>query len=130
MLQSQKKIKKRFPNEEIKLISLQDSIDLPVLEKIDEKILKNLSVLEAINELSSLEYLIGMRFHACLAAAKAGVKVLGINYDVKVETLAKNLGFPLLELDGSNLEGGFNSLMNTGNYSIPEFHSIFDTEQN
>ncbi len=123
-------IKKRFPNEEIKLISLQDSIDLPVLEKIDEKILKNLSVLEAINELSSLEYLIGMRFHACLAAAKAGVKVLGINYDVKVETLAKNLGFPLLELDGSNLEGGFNSLMNTGNYSIPEFHSIFDTEQN
>lgn len=123
-------IHEKFPNQEINLISLQDSIDLPVLEKIEGKILKNLTVQEAIEELSSLEYLIGMRFHACLIAAKAGVKVLGINYDVKVETLAKNVGFPLLELSGENLKNGFNNLMSAGNYTIPEFHLIFDTEQN
>lgn len=122
-------IKTRFPSQEIKLISLQDSIDLPVLEKIDGKIYKNLTVQDALQELASLEYLIGMRFHACLIAAKAGVKVLGINYDVKVETLAKTLGFPLVKLDGNNLEEGFNALINSGNYTIPEFHSIFDKEQ-
>ncbi len=122
-------IRTRFPNQEIKLISLQDSIDLPVLEKIEGKILKNLTVQEALKELSSLEYLVGMRFHACLAAAKAGVKVLGINYDIKVKTLADTIGFPLIELNGEGLQEGFDEMMKTGNYSIPEFRSIFDTEQ-
>lgn len=120
-------IKTRFPDEEIKLISLQDSLDLPVLEKIEGKILKNLTVDEAIDEISSLKYLIAMRFHACLIGAKAGVNVVGINYDIKVETLAKTLGFPLIELNGEGLE---NSFENAGNYVIPEFHSIFDTKQN
>lgn len=120
-------IKTRFPDEEIKLISLQDSIDLPVLEKIGGKLLKNLTVDEAIEEISSLKYLFAMRFHACLIGAKAGVNVVGINYDIKVETLAKTLGFPLIELNSEGLE---NSFENTGNYTIPEFHSIFDTEQN
>lgn len=120
-------IKTRFPDEEIKLISLQDSLDLPVLEKIEGKILKNLTVDEAIDEISSLKYLIAMRFHACLIGAKAGVNVVGINYDIKVETLAKTLGFPLIELNGEGLE---NSFENTESYVIPEFHSIFDTEQN
>ena len=122
----------RFPDEEIRLISLQDSIDLPVLDKIrgickGVKILKNLTVDEAIEEISSLKYLVAMRFHACLIAAKAGVSVTGINYDVKVETLAKTLGFPLIELNGEGLQEGFES---AGNYTIPEFHSIFDIEQN
>lgn len=120
-------IKTRFPDEEIKLISLQDSLDLPVLEKIEGKILKNLTVDEAIDEISSLKYLIAMRFHACLIGAKAGVNVVGINYDIKVETLAKTLGFPLIELNGEGLE---NSFENTESYVIPEFHSIFDTKQN
>lgn len=120
-------IKTRFPHEEIRLISLQDNMDLPVLEKIEGKLLKNLTVDEAIEEISSLKYLFAMRFHACLIAAKAGVSVAGINYDIKVETLAKTLGFPLIELNGEGLKEGFE---NTGNYTIPEFHSIFDTEQN
>lgn len=120
-------IKTRFPDEEIKLISLQDSLDLPVLEKIEGKILKNLTVDEVIDEISSLKYLVAMRFHACLIGAKAGVNVVGINYDIKVKTLAQTLGFPLIELNGDGLKDGFEQ---TGNYIIPEFHSIFDTEQN
>ncbi len=125
-------IRARFPDEEIKLISLQDSLDLPVLEKIGGKckggkILKNLTVDEVIDEISSLKYFVAMRFHACLIGAKAGVNVVGINYDIKVETLAKTLGFPLIELNGDGLKDGFEQ---TRNYIIPEFHSIFDTEQN
>lgn len=115
-------IKTRFPNKEIKLISLQDSMDLPVLKKFEGKILKNLTIDEAINEISSLEYLIGMRFHACLIGAKAGVKVLGINYDKKVETLAHEIGFPLVNLDDKDLSDGFNELekLKTDEYKIPK----------
>ena len=90
---------------------------------INARILKNLTVREAIDEISSLEYLVGMRFHACLAGIKSGIKVLGINYDVKVRTLAQETGFPLLELDGQNIREGFESLSNLNpcEYKIPEF---------
>lgn len=121
-------IKNRFGDKEITLISLQDNIDLPVLEKfasgrLKTRILKNLTVQEALDEISSLEYLIGMRFHACLAGVKTGVKVLGINYDIKVQTLAQEAGFPLLELNSKNFSEGFDKLfeLNPYNYRIPEF---------
>lgn len=119
-------IKTRFPNEELKLISLQDSIDLPVLEKIEGKLLKNLTVDEAIEEISSLKYLFAMRFHACLIGAKAGVNLVGINYDVKVETLAKTLGFPLIELNGDGIEECFDSMTDVGDYRLPEFEFDID----
>ena len=63
-----------------------------------------------IEELSTLKYLIGMRFHACLVSAKAGVRVLGINYDVKVKTLADNIGFPLLEMNEKKLSDKFGNI--------------------
>lgn len=115
-------VKKRFPDKEIKLISLQDSLDLPVLEKFEGKIVKNLTVEDAIREISGLEYLIGMRFHACLVAAKAGVRVLGINYDVKVKTLAETVGFPLIELNTQEFEQGFDELFKPVEYSIPDYN--------
>ncbi len=125
-------ISKHFPDEKIKLFSLQDSLDIPVLEKfsnvlktkgLDAEIYKNLSVETCINELSKLEYLIGMRFHADLVAAKAGVKVLGINYDIKVLNLAKNIGFPIIGLSEDSFQNEFNELMslNVNNYKLPEF---------
>ena len=122
----------RFKNEEINLISLQDSIDLPVLEKfaqilnkkgISYKITKNLTIDECINEFSKLEYLIGMRFHANLVAAKAGAKILGINYDIKVANLANSIGFPIIGLEQGNFKKEFDifSNLNTSEYKIPEF---------
>ena len=124
-----KEIKNRFGDEEVCLISLQDSIDLPVLEKfsgkgLNTKILNNLTVEEAIKEISQLEYLAGMRFHACLAAAMSGVKVMGINYDIKVKTLAQETGFPLAELSGENLDECFDRMIsaNPYDYKIPEFN--------
>ena len=122
-------IAEKFKDEEIKLLSLQDSLDFSVLESfskkleqrgVKSKIYKNESILDTINLISGLEYLIGMRFHANLIAAKAGVKVLGINYDVKVENLAKMVGFPILELDNfKNIDEIFET--NTSKYNIPEF---------
>ena len=101
-------IAEKFKDKEIKLLSLQDSLDFSVLESfskkleqrgVKSKIYKNESILDTINLISGLEYLIGMRFHANLIAAKAGVKVLGINYDIKVLNLAKHIGFPHIGLN-------------------------------
>ena len=125
-------VAKNFYDKKIKLISLQDSLDLIPLYKFQEmlasrninsEIIKNLSVSEAIETISSLEYLIGMRFHACLVGAKARVKTLGIKYDIKVENLAKNVGFPFVRLKDRSLEEGFQKLKNTNpdNYNIPTF---------
>ena len=125
-------IEKYFKNEEIKLISLQDSLDLPLLEKFEKilnkkeiktKIYKNLSINDAIKTLSELEYLVGMRFHANLVASKAKVKVLGINYDIKVLNLSNTVGFPIIGLEENYLGDEFEQLLNldTQNYKIPNF---------
>lgn len=125
-------IEKYFKNEEIKLISLQDSLDLPLLEKFEKilnqkdiktKIYKKLSINEATEILSNLEYLIGMRFHANLIASKAKVKVLGINYDIKVLNLANSVGFPIIGLEENEINDEFEQLLNldTTNYKIPTF---------
>ena len=124
-------IAQKFPNEEIKLISLQDSLDFRILETfchildskgIQAKIIKGLSVNEAIEEISKLKYLVSMRFHSCLVGAKAGVKVLGINYDIKVQNLAKSVGFPIINLD-KNVSNRFEKLLSTNpqNYNVPSF---------
>lgn len=126
------KIALKFVGQKIKLISLQDSIDLGILEKfskilsdkkIESYIVKNLSINDAIKEISSLEYLIGMRFHANLVAVKSGVKVLGINYDIKVSSLAETVGFPLINFSQDDFEKEFNDFieLNVFEYKIPEF---------
>ena len=127
-------IARRFKDEEVKLFSLQDALDYEVLQSFSEKLKKrainskiyqNLSVEEAINELSKLEYLIGMRFHADLVGVKCGVKVLGINYDVKVANLANYVGFPMIGLNQTVFEKEFDELfaLNPENYNIPEYKS-------
>lgn len=121
-------IEKRFPNEEVKLISLQDSLDIEVLKKFSSfglktKLYSGLTSDKIVKEICNLEYLIGMRFHSSLVAAKAGVKVLGIDYDIKVKKLADDIGFPLIEIGQENLSESFDKLINldTKSYHIPEF---------
>ena len=102
-----------------------------MLEKhnVESEILKSLNINQTIEVISNLEYLVAMRFHACLVGAKAGVKVLGINYDVKVETLAMTINFPHINLENEINNEKFIELMNldTNNYQIPTFNfeSIF-----
>jgi polysaccharide pyruvyl transferase WcaK-like protein len=64
-----------------------------------------------------------MRFHSALVGTKSKVKVLGINYDIKVLNLAKHIGFPIIGLDKNDLEKDFDDLINsnTENYNIPNF---------
>ena len=103
-------LSQRFVGQKVKLFSLQDSLDLDILKKfaktLDKKNIKseiysNLDIKTCIYELSKLEYLIGMRFHANLIASKAKVKVLGINYDIKVENLSKQIGFPIVNFNNN-----------------------------
>lgn len=113
---------KSFPDEDIKLFSLQDSLDLEVLKcfehalkvispDIKVEVISNLSNDELIKQIAGLEYIIAMRFHAVLTALKAGVKTLAINYDVKVEKLANESGIPLITLNNfSDFEGKFDLL--------------------
>lgn len=132
MLNLANEIARNFKDEKIKLFSLQDTLDLNILENfskmlankgIDSEIYKNLSVDDCIKKISELEYLIGMRFHSALVATKAGVKVLGINYDIKVLNLAKKLGFPIIGLNDISFTREFEQLknLNPNDYKIPDF---------
>ena len=64
-----------------------------------------------------------MRFHALLVGAKSRVKLLGINYDIKVENLSKAIGFPYIEINQEDLNKDFEDLLNIDvkKYNIPEF---------
>lgn len=126
------KICEKFYDREIRLLSLQDTQDLEVLELFSNKlknrglensIYKNLSVNEVIKQISELEYLVAMRFHALLVGAKNNVKLLGINYDIKVENLAKAVSFPIINLNQEDFNKEFDELieLNNINYQIPDF---------
>lgn len=98
-------VRKKFSDKKIQIISLQDSIDLEVCEKFkrmlgleNSEVLSKLSINDVFEVISNLEYLIGMRFHANVAAIKCGVKTTAINYDIKVKKLAEEYNLPMIEL--------------------------------
>ena len=66
---------------------------------INCRVLENKSNDEVINTIASLNTLIAMRYHACLIAIKSQVKLLPINYDIKVENLSKMFDLNCLGLD-------------------------------
>ncbi len=98
-------INENFSDKEVVIFSFQDSKDLKICEHFNTflnanaTIKHNLSIDEYITEISQLEYLFAMRFHAVLVALKAGVKVLPISYDKKVSELAKEVEVPYVTLD-------------------------------
>lgn len=107
-------INMNFANSKIEILSLQDCLDKEVCEQFNKR-LKNanpninttlktdLEPKEIIRTISSAKYLIAMRFHAILTGVKAGVKTLAINYDTKVENLAKEFELPILNLSQKNI---------------------------
>lgn len=105
-----KQIALKFSDREIELICFQDSEDEGIsqvfLNKLKKKnptiqanIVKNLTKKQIIERVSEYDYLIGMRFHACLLGLKYGIKTLAISYDPKVETLAKDANIPYLVMN-------------------------------
>ncbi len=97
-----------YRDKEIIIFSFQNKIDLEICNQlkkhlqiinpsINVKVVENISNEKIIDDISELDSLIAMRYHACLIGIKAKIKVLPINYDIKVENLAKD--FNLLNLD-------------------------------
>ncbi len=110
----------KFADKKIAIFSLQEVQDLELCQYF-EKLLKSFNpeieteiVTEnIIQHISELEYLIAMRFHAILVALKCGVKTCAINYDIKVEKLAKEAKIPIISMDAhENMEKIYQELIN------------------
>lgn len=94
-----------FYDKDVVIFSLQPSIDMEVCTRFKEflgreAVIKNgLGVKETAEEISKLDYLIAMRFHAVLAGLMSGVKVLPVSYDKKVSFLSLEAGVDYIELN-------------------------------
>lgn len=116
-------VNKYFSNKEIKIYSFQDDIDLEICKKFEQQlkmlnpnintsVLYNLSSNEIIEGISEAEYLIGMRFHSIIVGLLAGCKIIGINYDIKVEKLSKEFNISLIDLK-NDFENTFENIKET-----------------
>lgn len=96
---------RNFPDKTIEIYSFQDNIDLEVCKDFE----RNLKLLNPdiktviyndniINRLAKTKYLIAMRFHAIIIGLISKVKIMGINYDIKVEKICEEFDLPLLDL--------------------------------
>lgn len=103
-------IVKNFSQNEILIFSFQDSLDAEICKnfqkrlqllnpRVKSRVILNNSPLNIVENLKTLDYLIAMRFHACLVGLKFGIKTLAINYDEKVEKLATEAHIPFINLD-------------------------------
>ncbi len=111
---------KRFSDKKIVILSLQDNIDSDICGNFSEKlknkgltnmeVLKELSVNDVIDVISDMEYLIAMRFHANVIGIKSGVKTLAVNYDPKVEKLAKEYNLPMINPGDEDISKPFDRL--------------------
>ncbi len=105
----------KFSDCDIKIYSLQDDIDLEICKSFERKLKKlnpdikteihyHLTNHKIIEELSKAKYVIAMRFHAIIIGLLANAKIWAINYDIKVEKLAKEFDLPLIDLSGENID--------------------------
>ncbi len=109
-----------FNDRKIEIFSLQQSLDFELCKRFEQLLhsfnpdLKTEIITgNIIERISGLEYLIGMRFHALLVAIKSGVKTCAINYDIKVEKLAKDAYIPIISMDAhENLDEIYLKLQN------------------
>lgn len=121
-----------FPDKEIYIYSFQDALDLELCRhfeaqlklinsNIKTKLFNSLTIDETVQSFSNLDYLIGMRYHACLLALKYGVPTLALSYDEKVEKLSKRFDLPYSMLDiNENLEDMFKELKSLNPAKIKE----------
>lgn len=102
----------KFADKEIVIYSFQDVLDLDVCNRFESylkminpdiktNVLNAMSIEDTVVSFSELNYLIAMRYHACLLALKYGISTLALSYDEKVEKIAKRFDLPcsFLSLD-------------------------------
>lgn len=126
----------KFSNKKIEIFSLQKTQDYELSKRFEglvksfnPEIKTEIVEEDIINRLSSLEYLIGMRFHAVLVALKCGIKTTAINYDVKVEKIAKDAGIPIISMDAhENMEEIYQKMQNLNREDLLRFANskLFD----
>lgn len=106
-------ILKHFSNRKIELFVFQEALDKEIClhfenilknkcPDVDTKVIYYKNRTETFKRIAQLDCMIAMRFHAVIAALKAGVKTAGINYDIKVEKLAEEASIPLISLESDN----------------------------
>ena len=117
-----REINKNFSDREIYIYSFQDALDSDICKhfnaqlqlvnpKIKTKFLPAMSIDETVQSFSNLDYVIAMRYHACLLALKYGIPTLALSYDEKVEKIAKRFNIPCSFLnDEEKLGEYFNQL--------------------
>lgn len=119
LIRLKNELKKRFFDKQIVIFSLQDKIDLEISSAFNEMLKQeglnselkyDLSIDSAIDLITNLEYLIAMRFHANVIGIKSGVKTLAVNYDPKVEKLAKEFDIPMINLEQADISKEFDTL--------------------
>lgn len=125
-----RKVANEFADKEICIYSLQDRQDKEIcmrfenylhLEnpKVKTKLYYGLNINEIIKNMSNLEYFIAMRYHSIMIAAKYGIKTLAINYDPKVESLAKFLKIPYINFENySDFDEYFNKMRSLSRRSM------------
>ncbi len=95
------------------LLSLQQTQDLEIIKKfqqilltknknISSQIISDLNISETINFINKLDYMLAMRFHACIISAKLEVPTLALSYDPKVESLATEANMPFINIESFN----------------------------
>lgn len=117
-----RQVNANFSDREICIYSFQDTLDLDLCKHFDAqlklvnpqiktKLVNALSIGDTVESFSHLDYLIGMRYHACLLALKYGIPTLALSYDEKVEKIAQRFNLPCSFLDeNEDLEVMFESL--------------------
>ena len=82
-------------------IAMQRTTDLPLIEKIVEKIpelepivASELSASEIASIFEKCEFIVGMRLHSIIYATVAGTPAICISYDPKVNAIADEIGLP------------------------------------
>ena len=119
----------KFNDKKIYIFSLQNSHDLEICRKFENllhsfnpEINTQIITEDIVSKISQLEYLIAMRFHALLAGIKCGIKSCAINYDIKVEKLAKEASLPIISMDAhENFELIYNKLQNVNSEHLKEY---------
>lgn len=112
---------KHFSDKKFELYSFQDSLDLDICKQFGEflsennvtnyEIISKKTPYEMIDYVSKADYMIAMRFHAVLTAARFGIKTLAISYDMKVEKFAREFSIPCLNMKSDdNFEEAFDKL--------------------
>lgn len=104
------KVNQNFSDKEILIYSFQDAIDLSVCKDFEKQlkvvnssirtqVVSSMSIDDTVTSFAQLDYLIAMRYHACLLALKFGIPTMALSYDEKVEKIAKRFDLPCSMLD-------------------------------